>query len=300
MHRDLSFDLAHHSSYASDWMPAGVVGISGLPAVWGPVGGTSPSAWKLRRWLGARGLMFEMRRSIVGSIGRKIFGDWAANRAAVVLAQNPEVARRFAKRDAFVYPTIAISEATRGLLSGIDERVESEDRLKRAVFLGRLLSWKGLLLSIEALSNEFADGWCLDVFGSGPLEARARRCVSRLGLEERVRVFGRVSRRDALVELRQADAFIFPSMHDSASWAVGEAIVAGVPVVCLDLCGPPNLLRICGGGGVAVEADGDIPANLARGLDEARPCPNIDPLLADRLPEFLRDVYGSCRADSTR
>ena len=39
----------------------------------------------------------------------------------------------------------------------------------------------------------------------------------------------------------EASVFVFPSLHDDSPWAVVEALAAGLPVVCLDLGGPPGL-----------------------------------------------------------
>src|SRR5581483_1101593 len=35
---------------------------------------------------------------------------------------------------------------------------------------------------------------------------------------------------------------IFPSLHDDSPWTVVEALAAGLPVVCLDIGGPPALV----------------------------------------------------------
>ena len=55
-------------------------------------------------------------------------------------------------------------------------------------------------------------------------------------------------------------------MHDSSPWSVGEAMMLGTPVVCLDYAGPSAIIG--DSGGVAVPLGGDVPAALARALAE--------------------------------
>src|SRR5581483_3998037 len=53
---------------------------------------------------------------------------------------------------------------------------------------------------------------------------------------------GWIEREEVLRVMREeASVFVFPSLHDEAGWVVVEAMAAGLPVVCLDLGGPPVL-----------------------------------------------------------
>src|ERR1700754_5082034 len=48
---------------------------------------------------------------------------------------------------------------------------------------------------------------------------------------------------NALFELyRSHDLFLFPSLHDSGGFVVLEALAHGLPVVCLDLGGPKEIV----------------------------------------------------------
>ena len=70
---------------------------------------------------------------------------------------------------------------------------------------------------------------------------------------------GRLPREELLrVMADEADVLLFPSTHDEAGWVVVEASMAGLPVVCLDVRGPPVL------GGRAVPPS--TPARTARDL----------------------------------
>ena len=92
--------------------------------------------------------------------------------------------------------------------------------------------------------------------------------------------------------LAAADVLLFPSLHDSAGWAVGEAAAVGCAVVCLDIGGPPLL----GGPDALVVRPGrGVVARLAAAVAEAarapvRPYPRWQ---ADRLTALVDDWYAS-------
>lgn len=264
LHDTNNFDLAHHVTFANDWMPAGVARVRDLPFIWGPVGGATPPLWHLWRWLGVRGMSQEVAREFVSQILRLAFGDHVARRARLVVAQNDDVANRFRHlNNVVVRPNVALD------LPSVPTSARAATKARRAVFSGRLLGWKGVRLAVAVLARPEATGWHLDMYGSGPERRSLLRLVRRLGIAERVTLHGNRSRLEVLTALSSADAFLFPSFHDSSSFAVGEAITLGCPVVCLDRGGPPVLVR--DGGGTIVPSRGDIVGNLARALRDIAP-----------------------------
>ena len=252
------------SRFAVDWLPAGVVGISGLPSVWGPVGGAAPFPWALRKWLSWRSMFGEAVRFSSGGIGRTIFGNWAAHKASVVVAQNYEVRDRFSSRNPHVEPNAALPKR-----DGKEQPSRSGDgRRPMAIFVGRLVGWKGIRLAIATIAQPSLSGWRLEVFGDGPELSAATSLARQLGVEESISFRGLRPREEVLAAYANADAMLFPTMHDSAPWAVAEAIVAGLPVICLDRCGPAVMIERTGGG-TAVPCDTNAPESLARALQEA-------------------------------
>ena len=239
LHAEVGFDVGHHLTLAVDWLPAGIAWIRGLPIVWGPVGGTSPLPLWAWRWLGARGIIEEVVREGLTRPLRRLFGDTTARNAAVVLAQNEHVARRFRRHGCVrVEPNVALDAATLAILGR--GRTDAQCA-QRAVFVGRLVAWKGIHLALAALATREASAWTLDVYGDGPELRRVERKVVRLGIGGRVTTHGNVPRTEILEALTRSHALLFPSTHDAAGWAVAEAVAAGLPVVCLEVGGPPLL-----------------------------------------------------------
>jgi glycosyltransferase involved in cell wall biosynthesis len=163
--------------------------------------------------------------------------------------------------------------------------------LRTAIFAARLIPWKGLLLAIESL--RYAPNWRLVVLGDGPERERAREHAIKLGLDERVAFLGRVPRANALAAFAQADAMLFPSFHDSAPWAVGEASALGCPVVCIDAGGPPvmagrnaNVVPVRPSRTLAVRIGARLEQIVDRGVPEKA-------WRSDRLPGLLATWYGA-------
>ena len=281
-------DVVHHVTWATDSSPSALAASRAPVRIWGPVGGTTRMPQDLYRFLAPRARFDEVFRELVNGAIRRLGGDRVARRSTLVLALNHDVEARFRRHGTpiVVEPNCALD------LDELDAGptpAPSPGRGRTALFVARLMGWKGPLLAIETLAH--APDWRLAVLGEGNERARAEALAERLGVSDRVEFRGRVPRSEVLDAFRTADALLFPSFHDSAPWAVGEAAALGCPVVCLDAGGPP-LLAGRNGHVVPSSPGADLPERLAGalcGLD-GRGEPD-DRWRADRLPLLLARWY---------
>jgi glycosyltransferase involved in cell wall biosynthesis len=286
LHATIGFDICHHVTYAADWAPTGVSRLPGVPFVWGPIGGSStrqsPRLWAR---LGGRAILSESTRALVLAAFRSIVGRRLARRAAVILGQNPDVARAFAPEPVIVEPHIALEA-----VEGDSTRRVDPGSPPLAVFAGRLLGWKGIRLALAALREPEAVAWRLDVYGEGPQRAQLERLALRWQVASRVRFLGARSRAEVDEALARADVLFLPSIHDAAGWSVAEAMAAGCPVLALDIGGPAALVGA--EDGILVDPRGDVVSDLAAGLDRARGLsPRRDRWSAERLPALISATY---------
>ncbi|MET1156402.1 glycosyltransferase [Arthrobacter sp.] len=293
LHREVQFDVAHHVTFASDWMPCGLTALpAAVPLVWGPVGGASYVPVRLLHWLGLRGALIELGRRAVTETFRRIFADRMARRAHLVVGLNEDVRRRFADAPAVVVEPNAVVEA--GQVAVV--RSGPPSRVRTAVFVGRLVSWKGTRLAVDALSHPAAGNWRLEFIGSGPDRRWIEAEAARRGLADRVSCRGQLPREDVLKALADADAMLFPTLHDSAPWAVAEACAAGLPVICVDLAGPPVFVRrTSDGSSHIVDVGPGMPARLAAALRDTGASPRPAPSSrwsSSRIPMLLDAWYG--------
>jgi glycosyltransferase involved in cell wall biosynthesis len=293
LHAEHSFDVIHHLTFAVDWMPAGVVQESSARVIWGPVGGSTAVPLSMARWLGPRGLLGELVRRAYTGLRRRRTGRRLAQHADLVVAQNKDVAEVFGKHAAevVVQPNVAIRQLSG---SGGPREPYGAPGTLTALFVGRLIPWKGLLLAISALARPEAAGWELWVIGDGPDWRRAERLAEELGIRDRVEFLGQLPREEVLASLSRADALLAPAMREAAGWAVAESLASGCPVVCLDRGGPAVIVGPEDGS--VVPWRGDVVGGLAKGLRELKG--RIEPVSRwspDRLPEILSTWYATAR-----
>jgi glycosyltransferase involved in cell wall biosynthesis len=113
----------------------------------------------------------------------------------------------------------------------------------RLLFVGRLITTKGLLEAIESLALAARDcSVTLDVVGTGPLFAQCRHLVRRHGLENLVQFHGWLPRAEVFRWYERSDAFLFPSYREPSGNVVFEAMSRGLPVITSTVGGPGHVV----------------------------------------------------------
>ena len=97
------------------------------------------------------------------------------------------------------------------------------------------MHWKGFHLGLRAFACANlpdAEYWIL---GDGAELNQLQILADNLGIAQRVKFWGKLSREETLNKLRDCHVLVHPSLHDSGGWVCLEAMAAGRPVICLDL-----------------------------------------------------------------
>jgi starch synthase (maltosyl-transferring) len=108
--------------------------------------------------------------------------------------------------------------------------------------VGRLTGVKnqaGLIRVADRLRREGREA-IIALVGSGPDEARLRRSVEELELQDRVVFLG--DREDVPSILKASTLTVLPSLAEGTPYAVLESLVAGIPVVAACVGGVPEVL----------------------------------------------------------
>lgn len=235
-------DAVWHVTFANAWLGS-LAPLVRLPFIYGPVGGGAGMPWRMLLDAPRSAAAWELARTGASAAARFLnpMARLAWSRARVILAQNPETLRWFPARHrdrATVMPNAVVEEwELHGARNG-------DGGPATAVFAGRLVYLKGAELAIRAVAR--TPDWHLRIFGQGPERSRLERLVSDLDVEHRVSFRGWVQRDELLREMRDADVFLFPSLHDQAPWVVSEALGCGLPVICCDSGGAPVIADSAG------------------------------------------------------
>ena len=151
---------------------------------------------------------------------------------------------------------------------------------RKLLYAGRLLYWKGVHIAIEAMSRLVAHmpDAHLTIVGNGPEETRLKSEIAQRNLDANITLVSWMPQEQFLRLYDTHDVFVFPSLHDSAGWVVLESLCKGLPVACLNLGGPKEIVTPASG--IIVDTTGLDTSGVAAKLAE-----ELRALLAD--PEQL-------------
>ena len=96
-----------------------------------------------------------------------------------------------------------------------------------------------MIQALVKVCNQFPAVQCL-LIGDGVLNNDMKKMAVRLGVDDRVHFLG--TRQDVPELLSALDVFILSSDSESFSYAIGEAMMAGLPVVATDCGGPREII----------------------------------------------------------
>jgi glycosyltransferase involved in cell wall biosynthesis len=270
LHREFSFSLVHHLTFANYWLPS-FLPLLPVPFIWGPVGGAESAPPTFRKSFSSRGRIYEVLRDTARRLSElNPFVQIMARRAVASFAVTPETAERLTAlgcRNVAIASQVALSLEEMFLLGKIPAR---HGGTFRVFSIGRLLHWKGFELGIRAFTEfhkRFPDSeyWLI---GEGPEKERWLRLADKLGVAKSVIFLDTLPRTELLESIANCDVLLHPSLHDSGGWVTMEAMAAGRPVICLDLGGPA--LQITAATGIKIPATspeqvvGDIVIALER------------------------------------
>jgi glycosyltransferase involved in cell wall biosynthesis len=153
----------------------------------------------------------------------------------------------------------------------------------RLLFAGRLLYWKGAHIAIRAfaeLVRRLPDAR-LTIVGKGKEQSRLKAVAAEYGLSNNIEFVPWLPQQQLFALYRSHDLFIFPSLHDSSGGVVLEALSFGLPVICLDLGGPKQIVN--SDSGVVVGTAGRNTAQVASALADELFCIFRSPLRLSQL-----------------
>lgn len=153
-----------------------------------------------------------------------IVGTWDVEESKMTVVYN-----------AFTPPPLGSGETT-AVFAGHDHVIMSA---------GRLVPWKGFRTLIETMGSILVKypGTLLAIVGDGPQRPELEARVEELGLSRNVVFMGRLSQKDLVVALRQADVFVLNTAYEGFSHQLLEVMALGIPVVTTDVGGNPELIN---------------------------------------------------------
>jgi glycosyltransferase involved in cell wall biosynthesis len=268
------FDLVHRITPSSPTIPSRLATLcknAGVPMVLGPLNGGllwppgfDSARRREREWL-----------SYIRGAYRMLPGSRATLRdASAIIAgsrhtasqQPPDIAHKV-----FYIPENGIDPARFSVL-----RTRIAQRPLRAVFLGRLVPYKGPDMLLEAAAPLLAAGdLTIDFIGDGPMKLDLVQLATDLGVAEKVRFLGWIDHADLPARLAETDLLTFPSIREFGGAVVLEAMAVGVVPVIVNYGGPAELATSDTGFLIPLAKRPEIVASLRKILTELVANPSL-------------------------
>lgn len=236
------FDLVHHLTPLSPTTPSSLSGKCrklGIPFIWGPLNGGVP--WpkgfdKARReekeWLSYVRNAYKLLPG---------YGATRRNASAILIGSRATWDQMPAKyHEKCFYIVENAIDPTRFHR----RRTRSASRPIRAIFIGRLVPYKGADMLLEAGSHLLKTGaMTLDIVGDGPQLPQLRERAKALELPDGAVTFhGWVEHGKIQDRLVEADLLTFPSIREFGGGVALEAMAVGVVPVVTDYGGLGELV----------------------------------------------------------
>jgi glycosyltransferase involved in cell wall biosynthesis len=242
LHGAQAFDLAHHVTYGVFRQPT-FLGRVGIPTVFGPVGGGEDAPWRLKKSMTRSDRRHEFLRT---SLNR-----WAQidpmlksglRRCAAILVKTGATARALPRGfEDRVHVALEIGTVPR---QGVVAKPAPLGRPLRLIYAGSLFGLKGMHLGLHALALAHQRGIPvqLSIVGDGPQVPRLRAQAQDLGIANCIDWIDRLPQAELFALYRSHDVLLFPSLHDSSGNVLMEALSFAMPIICLDLGGPADIV----------------------------------------------------------
>lgn len=273
------FDVLHQLNMTGFREP-GYLWTLQRPFVWGPVGGTANVPLRFGSILGPRFLLYQAAKVAVNKLQLRFHRrvDHALRRTDVLVTTTSDAQAAFQRVKSKPSTVIAGAGPPPDLIPLAHG--SARRRELRLSWSGVHESRKALPLLLRALAQASPEvAWHLDILGQGPLSRSWKRTARKLGIGSRVTWHGWLPRERATEIVAHSDLFAFTSLHEGMPMVVMEAMVCGVPVLCLDLCGQGDAVTDDCGVKIPVTTSARVVSQLRAAIEELA----LDPRRRTRL-----------------
>ncbi len=227
--------IFHYATYAGDWNINVLHFLRrNVLKIWGPVGGAQRIPLSFYSRLGLSGIIEEITKTSLTLLFRIASRKLLTDSSEIILCANSATFEFYRQKNKVVMLQNIVLNPT-------DFQDQAQQVEKGLVFgCGRLLVWKNWQSAIYAMRE--TEGKVLVIAGDGPYKRKLSKIIQKYELGDKVRLVGRLNRPETIAELARCESFIFPSLRDSASWALAEALYMKKKIIAFDLPGTRAVL----------------------------------------------------------
>ena len=133
-----------------------------------------------------------------------------------------------------------------GIGSKLNKKIKKNNfkkKIFRICFVGRLLSIKGILISLKTIKKlKDKHKLLFEIAGSGPLKKKIIKFINENNLKNIVKLKGNLDKKKLTKLYKKSDILLFPSLRDSGGFVILEAAMYNTISAVLNVGGPDQLV----------------------------------------------------------
>lgn len=285
-----NFDYVQHITYVSCVMPTYMYKLN-IPFIYGPVSGGEGIPTAINYPFSIKEHIIEQIRTATQKI-TKLSGNFqsccrAAKYIVAVTNETKDMVPQEYRSKVIVFQAIGLSD-------NMIIKTKKALRVGRKHFLiaGRMLSWKGFKIGIEAFVDAIKQGVDaeLTVLGTGNEALKEKlKSISGQYMDKYIKFVDAVNYSKMQAFYDQHDVLINCSLRDSGCLIVMEAMGRGLPVICIDTGGPKVNTEFGGAVKIAVRDYNMVKQDITAAIKKL----TEDSNLYNRLSEESRTIAKS-------
>ena len=236
-----NFDIIHHITFGAFRYPSFLWKFN-KKIIFGPVGGYELMPKIIKKNLSIINKLEENLREISNYFFLKFdnnLKNFFNSKKIIFFSKTKDTKynlRKYYKKNIFISSEIGIDTK--------NKKIIIRKEIKNFLFIGRSLYWKGgdILIDAFSLALKKNKNIRLSFYTEGKDKNIWKRKISNNNLDQYIKLHGWVNHSKMNSIYRSNDVFIFPSLHDSSGNVLLEALSNSLPVLCLNIGGPGEII----------------------------------------------------------
>ena len=240
LHQKKRFDLVHHVTFVSI-RAFSLMWLLNIPFIYGPIAGGETSPFWLRWKVSIYGGIHDTLRDILINLSVfDPFHQFSLRKAKLIIVSTKYTKNLIPKK--FLFKTKILCQS--GIEYHQPYKLFKKDRNQNILYVGNFLYLKGMSIGLKAFAEAVKKNnrLKLTLVGKGKELNKWKNLSHKLKISQYVNWYDWVSQEQLKNFYRTHGIFLFPSLHDSAGQVLLEAMSFGMPVICLDLGGPGEMI----------------------------------------------------------
>ena len=233
LHKKEKFDVVHQLTFGNIWLPSFLFFLKSR-YIWGPIGGAErvPTDF-VKEYAKKDQFKEKIRRLLLNSLSVNPLFYYQCRASNLIIAKTKDTKNTIPFQ--FRHKVVVTTDVA---ATPLDEYKEKKKK-RRIISVGRLDSWRGNDLAIEAFrdARKALSGWEFLIIGEGSDRSRLEKLIEKNDLTKCIKLGGGCSHREYYNLMAGSSVFVNTSLRESSVTATFDALTFGLAVVCLDLPG---------------------------------------------------------------